>query len=58
LQLLDGFRVSEKQNELRGIELLGIELLQRNRDFQAHAHRANRGAVCDAHRHTPQRWPL
>ena len=34
VQLLDGFRVSEKQKEFRGIELLGIESLQRDCDFQ------------------------
>ncbi len=34
LQLLDGFRVSDEQKEFRGIELLGIELLQGDCDFQ------------------------
>src|SRR6267143_6310799 len=50
--MLDGFRVSEKQNEFRGIELLRIEPLQGDCDFQPHAHSPNRGAVRDAHVHT------
>src|ERR1700724_3557632 len=52
LQLLDGFCVSYKQKEFRRIKLLRVVLLQRHRDFQSHAHCADRSTVRDEHRRT------
>jgi len=53
LQLLDGFGVSDEQQEFLGIELLRIEPMQNHGNLQAHAHRAHRSALCNAHRYAP-----
>src|ERR1700730_13059244 len=51
LQLLDGVGVSDEQQKFLGIELLRIEFVQNHGNLQAHAHRAHRAALCNAHRY-------
>src|SRR5260370_33895946 len=53
LQLLDGFGVSDEQQEFLGIELLRIEPMQNHGNLQGHAHGAHRSALCIAHRYAP-----